>query len=258
MRLMTCSLLAIAAISPAAAQSAGPSSFSITTGLDYSTGSYGSNQDTDILVAPVSARWQVGDWRLAATLPYLWIDGASSIVGSGSGGPIIIDPNAPPSKRDGLGDFTVGAIYSALKEDAAGFNLDVGASVKLPTASAADGLGTGEMDYGATVDFSRTFGNLIPFATFGYRVVGDTDVLELNDTFSASMGTSLAMGESVAILSYDYREATSDLVEESQDIFAAYSAPLGSGLNWTVYGSAGLSDGSPDFAGGLMLTVNLF
>jgi hypothetical protein len=67
----------------------------------------------------------------------------------------------------------------------------------------------------------------------------------------------VSIGEAVAIISYDYREATSDLAEESQDVFGAYSAPLSERVNWTLYGSAGLSDGSPDFAAGLMLTFNL-
>lgn len=255
MRLVACSLLAAVA-APASAQASG-SGLSVTTGIDYSSGSYGTTQDTDILVVPLSARFKTGDWRLTATLPYLSIDGASSIVGGSSGGPIIIDPNAPATKRDGLGDLSLGATYSALKEDSTGFNLDLGASVKLPTASSEDGLGTGETDYGVTADISKSFGNLIPFMTVGYRVPGDPDTIDLNNYFLTSVGTSVAMGESVAILSYDYREATSDLAEDSRELFGAFCGPLAKGVNWTIYGSAGLSDGSPDFAGGLMLTFGI-
>jgi len=257
MKTIVCTAIAAFIAQPAIAQAASDRSFSITTGVDYTTGKYGASEDTTILVIPVSARFKTGDWRFSATVPYLQIDGASSIVGSGDGGPIIIDPNAPRVKRDGLGDLSVGAIFSAMKEETAGVNLDLGATVKLPTGSASDGLGTGKTDYSVSADTSKTFGVVSPFVTVGYRVPGDPDGVDLDNTFSASVGASVAFGESVAILSYDYRQATSDLAEDSREVFGAFSGPVGS-ANWTLYASAGLSDGSPDLGAGLMLTFKLF
>jgi hypothetical protein len=254
-KLFACMTIAAVGVGAAASQTPAPS-LSITTGLDFSSGDYGASEETQMTVAPIGARLKMGDWRLSATLPYLMIDGATAIVGGG-GGPIIIDPDAPAEKRDGLGDLMLGAAFSALKEESAGFNLDIGAGIKLPTASEEDALGTGETDYSFSADFSKTFGNLIPFVTVGYRMPGDPATIDLNNTLSASIGTSVTIGESVAILSYDYREPTSDLVDESQEIFGAFSAPLGD-INWTLYGSAGLTEGSPDFATGLMLTFNAF
>jgi hypothetical protein len=251
--------IAVFAAQPAIAQSAGDDpSFSITTGVDYTTGAYGATEDTDILVVPVSARFKTGDWRFTATLPYLRIDGAGSIVGGGEGGPIIIDPNAPRSSRDGFGDVSLGATYSALKESSAGLNVDLAVGVKLPTASEDDGLGTGKADYTVSADFSKTFGSISPFVTVGYRVPGDPDGINLDNAFSVSVGTTIELGSSVAILSYDYRQSTSDLADDGQEIFGAFSGPLGKRTNWTLYGSAGLSDGSPDVGAGLMLTFNLF
>ncbi len=258
MKSIVCTAIAAFVVQPALAQASGPAqTLSVTTGVDYSSGSYGAADDTSILVVPVSARLKAGDWRFSATLPYLQIDGASSIVGSGSGGPIIIDPNAPRIRRDGLGDLSLGATFSALKEESAGFNLDVGASVKLATASASDGLGTGKTDYSVSADISKTFGAWSPFVTLGYRVPGDPDGFDLDNAVSVSAGTSVAIGDAVAIVSYDYREATSALAEDGREIFGAFSAPLG-GANWTLYGSVGLSDGSPDFGAGLMLTFGVF
>ncbi len=170
-------LLCIAALAglaqPAFAQTDGtPDSISVTTGVDFSSGGYGTDQTTDILVVPFSVRYTTGDWRFNATVPYLQIDGASSVVGGG-GGPIIIDPNAPPSRRNGLGDVFLSAGYTAIHEDVAGVNLDLGASVKVPTASQEDGLGTGEVDYSVSAEVSKTFGDLIPFVSVGYRVPGE-------------------------------------------------------------------------------------
>lgn len=256
MRRLLLPALTVSLAAPALAQTSGGDGLSVMTGVDYSSGSYGTDQDTDILVVPFSLRYRTGDMRLSATLPYLSIDGGSSIVGGG-GGPIIIDPNSPPSKRDGFGDVTLGATFAALKEETAGFAVDLGATVKLPAADADNGLGTGETDYGVTVDISKSFGDFIPFVTLGYRMPGDPDGVDLNNAFTASVGTSVTFGSSVLVVSYDHREAISDLVEDSREIFGAFSSPLGDALNWTLYGTAGLSDGAPDFGAGLMLTYKI-
>jgi hypothetical protein len=254
-------LLCIAALAslaqPALAQEDGAqNSLSVTTGVDFSSGDYGTDQTTDILVVPFSVRYAAGDWRFNATLPYLQIDGASSVVGGG-GGPIVIDPDAPPSRRDGLGDVFLGATYSALREETAGLNLDVGAAIKVPTASREDGLGTGEVDYSVSADVSKSFGDVIPFVTLGYRVPGEPVGIDLKSSMSASAGATVIVGANVVILSYDYRQSSSALVDDAQDLFGAFSGPWGEDLNWTVYGSAGLSEGSPDFGVGLMLSLDV-
>lgn len=240
--------------SPALAQSAGDdTSFTITSGVDYSQGDYGTGTDTDILVAPVSARLSTGNLRLSASLPYLRIEGAG-IVG-GDGGPIVVDPNSPSTTRSGLGDLTLGVNYGIPEEDA-GFGLDFGARVKLPTAET--GLGTGKTDVSFSGELSRTFGTVTPFVQAGYRIMGDPDTVNLENVWFGSIGASAAVGRSVLLASYDYRQSTTALVEDSQEVFGAFSAPVSDRLNLTFYGSAGLSDGAPDYGVGAMVTLRAF
>jgi opacity protein-like surface antigen len=227
--------------------------FSLTTGVDYSSGDYGTGTDTDILVVPLAARLRTGDLRFTASIPYIHIDGAN-IVG-GDGGPIIVDPDSPRVSRSGIGDLTLGMNYG-VPEQELGFGLDFGARVKLPTAES--GLGTGETDYSFSTELSKTFGTVTPFVSAGYRVLGDPEGVELNNAFFGSAGASVLMGRSVVLASYDYREATSALTEESQEIFGAFSTPMSETLNFTLYGSAGLSNGAPDYGVGAMLTVRAF
>lgn len=237
----------------AQAQDRSTPELSFTTGIDYSRGDYGSTVETEIFVVPVSARLKVGDFRLSASVPYLHIDGAN-IVG-GDGGPIIVDPDAPRVSRNGIGDVTVGVNY-AVPEDRLGFGLDFGARIKLPTAET--GLGTGETDFSFSAELSKTMGTVTPFVSAGYRVLGDPEGIDLNNAFFASAGASVLAGRSVVLASYDYREATSALVDDSHELFGALSTPLSRTLNLTLYGSAGLSDGAPDFGVGGMITVKLF
>lgn len=247
---------AAALASPAVAQTSDPS-LSVTTGIDYSSGDYGTGVDTEIIVVPITARYKTGDLRLSAAVPWLRIDGASSIVGGGDGGPVVIDPNAPRTTRSGLGDLTLGVNW-ALPEERLGFGLDFGARVKLPTASESKGLGTGKADASLSAELSKSFGNVTPFVSAGYRFVGKPEGLDLNNAWFGSAGASVVAGKSVFLASYDYREARSALTEDSQEVFGAVSTPLSSSLNFTLYGSKGLSDGAADYGVGAMITFKAF
>lgn len=252
--LVALGILASAA-APAFGQSAEESTdVTITTGVDFSSGDYGTGTNTEIFVLPVSARLATGDLRFTASIPYIRIEGASNIVG-GDGGPIIVDPGSAATTRSGIGDLTLGANY-AIPENRFGIGIDFGARVKLPTAES--GLGTGATDFGFSGELSRTFGTVTPFIQAGYRIMGDPDGVDLRDVWFGSAGASASVGKSVLLASYDYRQATTPLVEDSQELFGAFSTPLSSTLNFTLYGSAGLSEGAPDYGIGAMITIKAF
>ena len=93
-------------------------------------------------------------------------------------------------------------------------------------------------------------------ATQCIRVVPDG--VELRNVWFGSVGASVAAGESVVLASYDYRQSPNALVEDSQEVFGAFSTPISKTLNFTLYGSAGLSNGAPDYGVGAMVTVDVF
>jgi len=222
-----------------------------TTGIDYSQGDYGTGVNTDILIVPFSLRYKTGDLRLTATLPWLRIDGSSAIVGDGNGG-VVIDPNAPRTVRSGVGDLNLGAAW-AIPEDRLGFGLEINGRVKLPTAKASRGLGTGKADFAVGAELSKTLGAVTPFVSAGYRMPGSPAGIALHNAWYGSAGASLALGKSVLIASYDYRQSTSNLSRDSEELFGAFSTPVSHRLNFTLYGSAGLTKGAPDFGVGSMV-----
>lgn len=238
-----------------ASDASSPSTFSLMTGVDYSSGDYGTGIDTNILVVPVTARLTTGNLRFNATLPWVRIDGAN-IIGGGEGGPIVIDPNAPRAVRKGVGDLSLGATY-AIPEESLGFGLEFNGRVKLPTGSKSKGLSTGKTDVSASVEVSKTFGLFTPYAEVGYKWVGDPSYINLNNTWFGSVGASVAMGSSVFLAEYDYRQAASPLSKDSQEIFGAFSTPVSRRVNLTVYGSGGLSKGAPDYGVGGMVTLKM-
>lgn len=255
----------LAAASPALAQdSVEPEdtspSFTFTTGFDYSTGDYGAPSDTEILVVPFSLKAKTGPLRVTATLPYLRIDGPGNIVGGGDGGPIIIDPNDPTPRqvREGLGDLSLSLAYALAAESLAGFEVDLGARVKLPTSSESKRLGTGKTDFAVSVDVARPIGPVAPFVTLGYRMPGDPEGIDLRNTFTSSVGATWSVGTTTLIASYDYSGAASRLAEDSHSLFGGLSVPVSKRLSFTGYGTAGLSDGAPDVGVGLLLSARIF
>jgi hypothetical protein len=245
--------------SPAWAQDdAGADDFSLSfsTGADYSVGEYGAAEKTKILVVPFSLRAGVGSSRFTATVPYLRIDSPGGVIIGPDGTPL---PGVPGATgiRKGLGDLSLGYSYSLSPAAFGGFEVDLGGRVKLPTSPDRKQLGTGKTDFSLSADVSYPVGLWSPFVTLGYRLPGDPEGVELRNTIALSAGTSFQLGTTVAILSYDYAESSSPIAEDAHELFAAFSGPATSRLNWTVYGVTGLSQGSPDIGAGALLTFKL-
>lgn len=248
---------ALAQVTPPAPP-ASATSFSVTSGVDFSSGKYGLAANTDILVVPIVGRLTTGDFAFTASMPYIHLKTPGGVVLGPDGTPIPGVPSAGGT-TSGFGDLNVGAKYNVpstlVGED---FDLTFGGSVKLPTADASKGLSTGKTDYGATVEAGYTFGNVSPFVELGYRWLGDPSTVDLRDGPTASVGTSVTFGKSSLIASYDYARSAIATVPDSHELFAGLTAPVGSRLTLTGYGTKGLSQGAPDYGLGLLLTVKAF
>jgi hypothetical protein len=72
----------------------------------------------------------------------------------------------------GMGDVTLGATRYLLNEEASGFDLDVGGTIKFGTASASKGLGTGKSDYAIQTSIGKSAGPVSFTTTAGYTFVG--------------------------------------------------------------------------------------
>lgn len=222
----------------------------INLGLDYSSGSYGEPEKTEILYVPLSLRVEDGPWTLRAVLPWLHVSGPSLILDGGdSSGGVGTRTNASDS---GLGDMSLSAMYSFEQFYAQDLFLDVTARVKIPTASLEAGLGTGEPDAALQFDVAKAFGPFIPFATIGYRWVGVPDGFKLRNTAYGSVGLQYSWSDRVATgLSYDYRQSSVRRNEAPQDATAYLNIRFAGDWSVNIYAVKGFSDNSPDAGGGV-------
>jgi|TARA_R100000501_G_scaffold17911_1_gene34648 hypothetical protein len=237
------------------------SGFSASTGVAYWQGDFGLPTRSNLLVVPLSLKYDFGDLRVWGTLPYMRVESDALLFAGTDGGPIEAGAAISPGQarvRDGLADLTLGGTWSLTRSAEDGFDVDVTTRVKLPTASNDSGLSTGKTDVTLAADIAKPIGGIVPYVSAGYRFLGDPDGFDLNNTLHLAGGFSVPLGErgdTVALLAYEYDESPSRLVDDGHELFSAVSGSINDRFSWTGYGSVGLNEGASDFALGLLLTA---
>ncbi len=237
-------------------------SLTLTSGVDYSSGDYGSPIDTDILYVPISLKYAKGPWALRVSSGFIDLEGPGGVIPGGDTGPI----NAPDRRRltktseSGIGDTYISLILSPEFESDPDLFLDLTTKVKIPTADEDKGLGTGKTDFTIQADLAKLYGGVMPFGSVGYRVVGNPKTFELNNTFFASLGAAYYFTPRVSLgTSYDFREASSPFADsDGHEIFTYLNIATKGRVGISLYNVIGLTDDSPDFAIGLQFTVTAF
>lgn len=236
------------AVLPAAAQDDKGSSLSV--GIERTTGDYGQPADTTITYVPVTYKLGGRPWQFGVTVPWIEVQGPGNVtrdIGRFRGG------SAASRTESGLGDVIAFATRSLLLT-ADGTALDLTGKFKLGTASRGDGLGTGENDVHLQLDAYRSAGEFTPFATLGYKILGDPPGVELKDVFYAEIGAARRLDERrSAGLMWHGQQKTTDGGAAQSELTAFYTRRFGEGWKAQFYGLLGLADGSPDYGGGAFL-----
>jgi hypothetical protein len=172
--------------------------------------------------------------------------------------------NSTPTRNTagGIGDVIAGLTYSYDPGQSAFLPfVDLTFKVKLPTADEEKGLGTGAFDYILQADIDKTFGNFTPLARIGYRWNGDLEVgrtkLVLNDVIFASLGGQYQVTPAISLgATVDYYEAASEFADDALEVYSYVRWRATRHFAASLYGIAGLTDGSPDQGVGVQLSFN--
>lgn len=229
------------------------STFTLTTGLDYSSGDYGDDVDTEITSVPVVAKYEADRWVLKLTVPYVTITGPGNVVPSI--GQVGDTPRRRRTTESGLGDVTASATYNVFAGSASLPAIDITGKVKFATADEDKGLGTGENDYATQVDLYQGFGKFTALATIGYRVYGNPSFVNLDNVFYGSLGGAyrLAPKTSVGVI-YDYRPKITPNGSPISEAVAFVTHTITDQWKAQAYVVSGFSDGSPDIGGGALIS----
>lgn len=234
-----------------ASQTAAASTFSLATGVDYSVGHYGATTDTTVWSTPIDAKAQFGRFRVEASLPYEFIKGPGQLVG----GVIVAAPGGQTTARSGIGDLTINGAYAIARENGALPTIEIGGSVKAPTAKTS--LGTRQADYLVSGNIYKTIvPNVMLFGSVGYSWLGSPAAYRLENGIMASGGINFRptpsqnLGASVA-----YRDPVVAGLKGQAVVSPYWTYRTSKHLGFTLYGMAGLNNASPRVGGGLRLTV---
>ncbi|WP_428311403.1 hypothetical protein [Hydrocarboniphaga sp.] len=265
-------------------------SWQFTTGSEYSTGKFGSSASTDVVVVPFSARLKWNAWTLRASVPYVYVQGPADVTvvvddhgggdssssgsgnsGSGSSNSGGSDDGSGETETEtetedrfaadrnvsGIGDASLALSYSF--DDIAGTPayLDVTGKLKFATGSESQGLGVGATDYAALSELGWDAGTGGAYVNAGRRFLGHSSTLDRVDGWQAGVGAWINLGTRIELgADYSWRDAS--VVGSADPSALEATTTLRLTPTWRVVASAGagLSDGSPDFFGGLSLSWN--
>ena len=226
-------------------------------GIDYSSGDYGDSEDTEILFLPSTLTYKRELWSAKLIIPWVQIQGPGSVIGAGDGG-VVIGDGTERIDASGLGDIWFEVSRSVDAIPAEWFYLDVIGKVKFPTADDAKGLGTGEFDYTLQLDLFKPLGQFSPMATVAYKIKGDPDGTNLDNVFYLSVGGDYRINKTVNFgSSLDFQQAATDSSDDALEIFCYVGVKVTENSLLTLYGYAGLTDGSPDAGGGMQWRLSM-
>lgn len=275
MRLHVWALLML--ISVPGVSSAQGEQWQVGTTPSFSTGKYGTDTSTEILYTPVLARRLFDAGDLTLVFPFICITGTGNVTVV-SGSPVRTEPAgttptrgqldrlgtsertsraaadpaiaAPAKERTicGVGDLVVRGRYFLTDERGWIPTIAIRAHLKAPTASAADGLGTGRPDEGVGVEVSRTFGpGITAMVDGGYTIIGKPAGADFRNSwwYDVGIGRDLAKGTVNLSVFFEEYSAIVPGLANARDILAAVSLRGAGGWRLQLAGEVGLSDGAP-------------
>jgi len=252
----------------------------------YSSGNFGTNTTSSFLYVPLSIRRLFKDGDVTLIIPFVTAttDGRTTLVGgnavriddnsggnSGPGGGVA-DDNGCSGKgqsgsgknrtcgtttrtagqkvtTSGIGDIILRGRYYLVEEKDWMPLIAVTGRLKLPTASASQGLGTGKMDEGVGMEVSKRLGDRwITFLDGGFNVIGRPDGLNLRNQwwYDAGAGYYLTNNLLGSVYFEEYRSLVSGR-QNIRDVFLAMNYKASSAWRFTGGVTVGVSNGAPDY-----------
>jgi hypothetical protein len=245
-------------LSPAApaAQDGG---FALSVGGEYTTGDYGTSEDTEIWYFPLTFSYETDRSSLGITVPLVIVDGPGTVVPSiGGGAGMHSGRTATRSQTEsGLGDLLLRGSFNLVMEDRYSPRLDLTGKIKFGTADRDDNLGTGEDDFAVQVDVERNFDVNQLFGSLGYKFMGDPPDINYDNVLYGTVGAAHRFSDTTSVgLALDAQQAVVDGEEEKLELTVFLSARADPKTKVTGYVLRGLADGSPDWGVGILVKLS--
>jgi hypothetical protein len=245
--------------------------FSLSTGANYSSGKYGTATTTDIWSVPFTAAYQTDRWTFKLIVPYIRIHGSGNVIpgtgpvnnsnplgrglghvlGGGSTPGGSTSTTTAATSASGLGDVVASAGYTLFRSADRSFGLDLTGKVKFGTADVNKGLGTGQNDYGVSLDSYKVLGHWTPFGGVGWMNYGSSQYIQLKHGFNAYAGVDyrVASSDNVGVYYY-FRQRIAVGGAAQSELTAYWNHKFSDHFRLQGYALGGMTNGSPDWGTG--------
>lgn len=226
----------------------------LTVGAEYISGNFGGTEPVEQLYVPLTSRYITNKYAFRLTIPYLRVTGPAGTVQSDG---TILPGTGEIITQSGIGDVIAGVTYrdafnSEVSSDVA---IDFTAKVKLGTADADKGLGSGENDYTLQAELYKYLDRLMLFGIVGYKFRGDPDGIELNDSWLSFVGGSYPLTRSLkAGLDFYYQQALFSGLDDQMELSAFLRYKMSNRQYLRAYLIQGFGDASPDWGVGVLIS----
>lgn len=192
--------------------------------------------------------------RVAATVPFVDIEGPGKVSGVLGTPEIVASPTGPVQRRYGLGDVSLGTAVILIREGRIVPRLELGGVVKLPTGK--NGLGTGETDYGTQLSFYRPLMTGVrTFGSLGYQWIRDNNSFDLHSGARATAGLDLNYGSLGGGALLDYRQSQVRGFTNTFTIDPYLTWRIVGGVGVQVYTTFALTRSSPNHGIGVRVVL---
>ncbi len=241
-----CAAFCAALLAPAARAE----DWKFSSSFNYDTGKYGGTDRTDSIYIPFTLKRYYSEGDIAVTVPLLRQSSTGQVIRVG-GSPMRMTKGgggAVSTSESGLGDILVRGTFIVANEGPRSCDLSFAGLLKLPTANKNKGLGTGELDEGAGLEFAK---NVSPgwtvLADGYYTIIGDPAGVDFNNQLSLDMGFSRKLSGDLWLTAlYETRSALLDGNSDPRDLSGTLDYSSSDGNHYFGGLLLGLSDGSPD------------
>jgi len=213
--------------------------FNLSAGYTYNSGTYGTTQ-TYITHA--------GLYSLSAYYKKFSLTLSNSYLYSGALIPQTADLN---DTQAGFGDVYASAGYNFTLSST--FTLSTQGQIKLPTANSS--LGSGELDYGASVILGWASGNWSWYGLSSFTFLTDSATTNYNNIFALASGIGYSIRDYYISTGYNYASAYQEGNDASQNLSFMLSYYFSDTMTSTLSYSYGLSNVVPDNSLSIMLGI---
>jgi len=232
--------------------------YSLTTGLEYESGDYGTSSKTDVWRVPIGLGYLKGPWSAGINTSFLSASSTGAIIISGRMGRMSSISGAKVSSASGIGDVNMYASYQLPQTKGSKVTYHVTGRIKFGTADENKGLGTGENDYAVEGGFLTSYQKVFVFGNLGYQISGDSATVNYDDVFYLNAGATYPIQPYRSIgAKLDISQAATPGFDDPATLTLYLNQGLDKQRSLFFYVLLGLSNGSPDSGVGVDLTLQL-